>query len=111
MERVIYHIDCNSFYATVECRKRPELRQVPMAVAGDPKDRCGIILAKNDAAKAYGVQTAETSYQARRKCPDLVLVPPHYHEYMEISRQVKQIFADYTDQVESFGSDEAWVRP
>lgn len=109
MERVIYHIDCNSFYATVECRKRPELRQVPMAVAGDPKDRCGIILAKNDRAKAYGVQTAETIYQARRKCPDLVLVPPHYHEYMEISRQVKQIFADYTDQVESFGSDEAWL--
>lgn len=82
-----------------------------MAVAGDPKDRCGIILAKNERAKAYGVKTAETIYQAKRKCPDLVLVAPHFDEYMEVSHQVKRVFADYTDQVESFGSDEAWVRP
>ena len=82
---------------------------VPMAVAGDPKDRCGIILAKNERAKAYGVKTAETIYQAKRKCPDLVLVAPHFDEYMEVSHQVKRVFADYTDQVESFGSDEAWL--
>lgn len=109
MQRSIYHIDCNSFYAAVECRRRPELRDVPMAVAGDPKDRCGIILAKNERAKAYGVKTAETIYQAKRKCPDLVLVAPHFDEYMEVSHQVKRVFADYTDQVESFGSDEAWL--
>lgn len=108
-DRVIYHIDCNSFYAAVETMERPELRQVPMAVAGDPKDRCGIILAKNEKAKAYGVKTAETVYQAQRKCPNLVLVPPHHKRYMEISHRVKAIFAQYTDQVESFGMDEAWL--
>ena len=106
---MIYHIDCNSFYAAVECRRNPELALIPMAVAGDPKDRCGIILAKNERAKSFGVKTAETVYQARRKCPNLVLVPPRFDEYMEISRQVKRTFADYTDQVESFGADEAWL--
>lgn len=109
MERVIYHIDCNSFYAAVECRRNPELSLIPMAVAGDPKDRCGIILAKNERARAFGVKTAETIYQAKRKCPNLVLVPPHFDEYMEVSHQVKRAFADYTDQVESFGADEAWL--
>ena len=109
LPKVIYHIDCNSFYAAVECKRHPELKHVPMAVAGDPKDRCGIILAKNEKAKAYGVKTAETIYQAKRKCPDLVLVPPHFDEYMDVSHRVKHVFADYTDQVESFGADEAWL--
>lgn len=109
MERVIYHIDCNAFYATCECMEHPEWRNVPMAVAGSPEDRCGIILAKNDLAKAYGVKTAETIFQAKKKCPDLLLVPPHHDRYMEISRKVKALFAEYTDQVESFGSDEAWL--
>lgn len=108
-ERVVYHIDCNAFYATVECMERPELALVPMAVAGDPRDRCGIILAKNDLAKAYGIQTAETVYQALRKCPNLTLVPPRHGRYMEVSRQVKRLFGQYTDQVESFGADEAWL--
>lgn len=108
-ERVIYHIDCNSFYASVECMQRPELRLAPMAVAGDPKDRCGIILAKNELAKACGIKTAETIYQAQRKCPGLVLVEPHHRLYVEVSRAVKRIFAQYTDQVESFGLDEAWL--
>lgn len=108
-ERVIYHIDCNAFYATCECMEHPEWKVVPMAVAGNPEDRCGIILAKNEIAKAYGIKTAETVYQAKRKCPDLLLVPPHHDRYMEISRKVKRLFAEYTDQVESFGADEAWL--
>lgn len=108
-DRVIYHIDCNSFYASVECMEHPELKHVPMAVAGDPKDRSGIILAKNELARACGVKTAETIYQAQRKCPGLVLVEPHHHRYVEMSRQVKRLFAQYTDQVESFGLDEAWL--
>ena len=107
--RVIYHIDCNGFYAAVECMSRPELLDVPMAVAGNPENRHGIILAKNEKAKAYGVKTAETIHQAKRKCPDLVLVPPHHDRYHEVSKQVKQIFYEYTDQVESFGLDEAWL--
>ena len=108
-DRVIYHIDCNSFYASVECMKHPELKHVPMAVAGDPKDRSGIILAKNELARACGVKTAETIYQAQRKCPQLVLVEPHHRRYTEVSRCVKRLFAQYTDQVESFGLDEAWL--
>ena len=108
-DRVIYHIDCNGFYAAVECLDHPELRDIPMAVAGDPKDRSGIILAKNEKARAYGIRTAETIYQARRKCPTLHLVPPRHHRYSEVSRQVKTLFGEYTDQVESFGLDEAWL--
>ena len=75
-ERTILHCDCNGFYASVELLFRPELRSVPMAVCGNPKNRHGIILAKNEPAKAFGIQTAETVWQARQKCPELVLVPP-----------------------------------
>lgn len=108
-ERVIYHIDCNSFFASVESIERPELCRVPMAVSGDPKERHGIILAKNELAKRYGIKTAETVHQALRKCPELVLVAPHYERYQAVSQQVKRLFGDYTDQVESFGLDEAWL--
>ena len=81
MERTILHCDCNGFYASVESVLNPELRNVPMAVCGDPKSRHGIILAKNELAKKFGIKTAETIWQAKRKCPDLVLVLPHHDEY------------------------------
>ena len=80
-----------------------------MAVAGDPKERSGIILAKNELAKRFGVQTAETIWQARRKCPQLVLAPPHYHRYVEVSQQVNAVYQQYTDQVEPFGIDESFL--
>ena len=108
-DRVILHCDCNGFFASVEMLERPELRHVPMAVAGDPESRHGIILAKNELAKAYGVQTAETIWQAKRKCPDLVLVPPHHEKYHEISKQVNRIYLDYTDLVDPFGIDESFL--
>ena len=108
-ERTILHCDCNGFYASVECLLRPELRRVPMAVCGDPEQRHGIILAKNQLAKEKGVQTAETIWQARRKCPGLVLVPPHREKYEEYSRIVNLIYQQYTDQVEPFGIDESWL--
>ena len=78
MERTILHCDCNSYFASVECISHPELKRVPMAVCGDPESRHGIILAKNELAKAYGIQTAETIWQAKRKCPQLTLVVPHH---------------------------------
>ncbi len=109
MDRVILHCDCNGFFASVECIDHPELKNVPMAVAGDPKNRTGIILAKNELAKAYGIKTAETVYAARRKCPELVLVPPRHRRYQEVSRAVNQIYLRYTDQVEPFGIDESWL--
>ena len=106
---VILHCDCNGFYASVEQLKRPELKTVPMAVCGDPESRHGIILAKNELAKGFGVKTAETIREAKRKCPDLVLVPPHHKEYAKWSRVVNDIYARYTEQVEPFGIDESWL--
>ncbi len=109
MDRVILHCDCNSYFASVECIGRPELRKVPMAVCGDPDSRHGIILAKNELAKKYGVTTAETIWQARRKCPNLVLVPPHGDKYEEYCRRINEIYAQYTDQVESCSIDESYL--
>lgn len=109
MDRVILHCDLNSFYASVELLSHPDLRTVPMAVSGDPASRHGIILAKNEPAKQYGVQTAETIWQARKKCPGLVLLPPHHDLYRQYSRRVNEIYDQYTDLVEPFGIDESWL--
>ena len=109
MERAILHCDCNSFFASVETVLDPALAAGPMAVCGDPKSRHGIILAKNEAAKRYGVQTAETIWQAQRKCPGLRLVAPHRQAYGEFSRRVNAIYERYTDLVEPFGIDESWL--
>lgn len=109
MERVILHCDLNSFYASVELLSRPELRTLPVAVCGDPESRKGIILAKNEPAKAFGVKTAETIWQARRKCPDLILLPPHHKQYQAFSRVVNELYGRYTDLVEPFGIDESWL--
>ena len=108
-DRVILHCACNGFYASVEQLKRPELKTVPMAVCGDPESRHGIILAKNELAKGFGVKTAETIREAKQKCPDLVLVPPHHGEYAKWSKVVNAIYARYTEQVEPFGIDESWL--
>ena len=109
MNRVILHCDLNSFYASVELLSHPELRDLPVAVCGDPSSRKGIILAKNEPAKRYGVKTAETIWQARQKCPELVLLPPHHDRYRDFSRLVNQIYGQYTDLVEPFGIDESWL--
>ena len=109
MDRVIFHCDCNGFYASVEELLNPELKKVPMAVAGDPESRHGIILAKNEPAKKFGIQTAETIWSAKRKCPELVCVPAHHHKYHEISKQVNAIYLQYTDLVDRFGIDESFL--
>ena len=109
MERIIFHCDCNSFYASVELLDHPDLRHLPVAVCGDPESRHGIILAKNEPAKAFGIKTAETVWQARKKCPDLVLLPSHHDLYREYSRRVNAIYERYTDLVEPFGIDESWL--
>lgn len=109
MERTILHCDCNSFFASVECTLNPELKNVPMAVGGSEDARHGIILAKNELAKKYGVKTAETIWQAKRKCPELVIVPPHHDLYEEYSKKVNAIYREYTDLVEPFGIDESWL--
>ncbi|MEQ2455304.1 DNA polymerase IV [Flavonifractor hominis] len=109
MDRVILHCDLNSFYASVELLDHPELQSQPVAVCGDPASRHGIILAKNEAAKSFRVQTAETIWQARRKCPNLVLLPAHHWKYRDYSRRVNAIYERYTDLVEPFSIDESWL--
>ena len=80
-----------------------------MAVAGDPEARHGIVLAKNYPAKACGVQTGDPLWMARQKCPDIVFTPPHYDRYMQFSTAAREIYSEYTDQVEPYGLDECWL--
>lgn len=108
-DRAILHCDCNGFFASVECLDHPAYWKVPMAVAGDPKNRSGIILAKNELAKGFGIVTAETVYSALRKCPGLTLVPPRHWRYEEVSGQVNRVYLQYTDQVEPFSIDESFL--
>ena len=109
MDRIILHCDCNCFYASCELLSRPELKNLPVAVCGEAAERHGIILAKNEPAKRCGVKTAETIYAAKKKCPDLVLLPPHHDLYAACSRRVNAIYGEYTDLVEPFGIDESWL--
>lgn len=109
MERVILHIDMNNCYATIECKLNPELKGKCIAVAGSEKERHGIILAKSESAKSFGVQTGEPIWQAKKKCPGLIIVSPHYDEYIEHSKAARKIYSDYTDKIESFGIDECWI--
>lgn len=109
MDRIIFHCDCNCFYASVELLDHPDLRHLPVAVCGDPDSRHGIILAKNEPAKVFGVKTAETIWQARKKCPELILLPAHHKKYAVMSKRVNAIYEEYTDLVEPFGIDESWL--
>ena len=109
MDRVILHCDCNSFFASVETVLNPALKNVPLAVCGDVENRHGIVLAKNELAKAYGIITTETVYSAKKKCPKLVVVSPHHKLYSEYSRKANEIYARYTDMIEPVGIDESWL--
>ncbi|MCL1912319.1 MAG: DNA polymerase IV [Eubacteriaceae bacterium] len=108
-DRIILHSDLNSFYASVECFYNPELRALPVAVGGDAEKRHGIVLAKNELAKKYGVKTGEALWQARQKCPGLVVLKPNYSKYIQFSKLAREIYDRYTDRVESFGLDECWL--
>lgn len=109
MERIVIHSDLNNFYASVERKLRPELKGVPLAVGGNKEERKGIVLAKSEEAKKFGVKTGEALWQARKKCPDLVVVPPNFPEYMKYSRMARAIYARYTDLIEPYGIDECWL--
>lgn len=109
MERKILHVDMNNFYASVECLYNPELRGKPIAVGGDVKKRHGIVLAKSESAKKCGVKTGDTLWLAQRKCPDIIFVPPQFELYQKSSQMAKEIYACYTDKIESFGLDECWL--
>ncbi len=109
MERIVIHSDLNNFYASVERRLNPDLVGLPVAVCGSEEERHGIVLAKSEEAKSKGVKTGDTVWQAKRKCPDLVVVRPHFRKYAEYSEKAKAIYARYTDLIESYGIDECWL--
>ncbi|WP_276861716.1 DNA polymerase IV [Anaerococcus tetradius] len=109
MKRVILHSDMNACYASIEQKLNPKLKNIPMAVAGNPKNRNGIILAKSQEAKEAGVKTGEAIWQALGKCPNLTLVPPQYDQYLKHSKLARKIYYDYTNQVEPFGLDECFL--
>ena len=109
MEREILHVDCNKFYASVECYLHPQLRDKPVAVGGSEQSRHGIILTKNEIASKYGLVVGEPLWKARQKCPDLIIVPPNFPVYIEFSGKVRKILEDYTDLIEPFGLDESWI--
>jgi len=106
--RNIFHADINNCFASIEVQRRPELRGLPVAVGGDEAKRHGVVLAKSQEAKSYGVKTGEPIRDAKKKCPDLIILPPNYPLYLRASRAFKQILSDYSDQMESFGLDEMW---
>lgn len=99
----------NNFYASVECMLDPTLKKYPVAVCGSVEERHGIVLAKNYAAKAFGVATGDAVWQAKQKCKDLVIVPPHYEEYIKYSKLARSVYSRFTDQVEPYGMDECWL--
>jgi len=107
--RLIFHCDCNNFFASCECLERPELKDVPMAVAGDPANRTGVVVAKNEAAKKYGVKTTDTVWKAKLKCPGIVFVPPRHRLYEQISAKVNAVYCTYTNFVEPASIDESYL--
>ena len=109
MERVILHSDLNNFYASVECAENPELKNRVVIICGNAKQRRGVVVAKNELAKKKGIKTGDTVWQAQKKCPDLVTVAPDLEKYRKVSQKVREIYYRYTDKVEPFGLDEAWL--
>lgn len=109
MDRVILHSDINSCYASVERLYAPELTGKPLAVCGDKELRHGIVLSKDDIAKRAGVKTGEAIWQAKKKCPELQIVEPHFDRYAKYSKMVREIYCEYTDLCEPFGIDESWL--
>ena len=109
MERIIAHSDCNCFYASVEMLRNPRLRDVPMAVCGSTEERHGIVLTANYLAKGRGVKTGMANWQARQACPGIVTVLPRYDDYIQFSAFVRKLYDQYSDRVEPFGLDEAWI--
>ncbi len=110
MGRFILHSDLNNFYASVESLYNPNIRNKAVVVVGDEEKRHGIVLAKNYIAKSYNIKTGDTVWEARQKCAEeLVCVPARFDLYLYVSRLVKDIYREYSDKVESFGIDEAWI--
>ena len=114
--RTVFHIDVNSAFLSWEAAYRihhlgakVDLRKIPSAVGGSIEHRHGIILAKSIPSKKYQIQTGESVTDAKKKCPDLVLVPPNYELYEKCSHAFMKILRKYTDVVEQYSIDEAFL--
>ena len=105
--RKIIHIDMDAFYASVEQHDHPELRGIPIAVGG--AESRGVVCAASYEARSFGVRSAMTGREARRRCPHITFVPPHFERYKEVSRSIHAIFRDYTDKIEPILLDEAFL--
>ena len=105
---MVLHSDLNSFYASVEIMLNPALRGKAVAVCGSTESRHGIVLAKSELAKKAGVKTGMANWEAREACPNLIIVPPQYDQYLKYSKLAREIYYRYTDLVEPFGMDECW---
>ena len=109
MDRIVLHSDANCFYASVEMLYHPEFDGKPLAVGGDPEERHGIVLTANYIAKRKGVKTGMALWQAKQSCPDLIFVPPRMDLYLKFSGMLREIYSDYTNQIEPYGCDESWL--
>ena len=109
MDRVVLHSDANCFYASVEMLYHPEFDGKPLAVGGDPEARHGIVLTANYIAKKKGIKTGMALWQAKQACPDLIFVPPRMDLYLKFSGMLREIYSDYTNQIEPYGCDESWL--
>lgn len=108
--RSILHCDMNNFFASVECRINPKIKDLPVAVCGNVEERHGIVLARNNIAKKFGVTVGDAIWKAKSKCNDLYICSnPHFDEYEKYSKLARSIYRRYTDMVESFGIDECWL--
>lgn len=106
--RKIIHCDCDCFYASVEMRDDPSLRGRPLAVGGRADQR-GVVATCNYEARRFGIHSAMATAQAVKLCPDLILIPPNMEKYRVASRQIMDIYRDYTDLVEPLSLDEAYL--
>lgn len=109
MQRTIFLVDMNAFFISCEATRHHEIINKPAAVAGDPKNRRGIILTANYEARKFGVKTTMVIYQASKLCPNLILLPPDHHFYEQKSKEVMSILSNYTPIIEQNSIDEAWL--
>jgi len=107
-QRKIIHIDADCFFAAVEMRDRPELRDVPLAIGGPSSSR-GVISTANYNAREYGVRSAMSSAHAMRLCPQLTILPGNMQKYREVSQQMRSVFHEFTDLIEPLSLDEAYL--
>ncbi len=109
MHRIIFLVDMNAFFISRESTRHPEIIGKPAAVAGEPKNRSGIILTANYEARKFGVKTTMVLHRALKLCPNMIIIPPDHYFYKQKSKEVMDILSEYTPVIEQNSIDEAWL--